>query len=196
MFRTVDIVTEKGLRDACLIILAAFGGLRVGEISKLRTGDIIQEGEDIDIAIPEDIGKKHQSRTVFLWKSPSRLLLRFLSIRMSQGAKPEDPFLVSYRHGRPTRRALGSSDIDHIVKITAQKAGVHKTRVTPHMFRATHANDLQRIRGYALPSIQERMGWKGLSTAGKYLVRRERLHKIYRNLHEYWIEFNSLWRIE
>ncbi len=37
------------------------------------------------------------------------------------------------------------------------------------------------------------MGWKDLSTAGRYLVRRERIHRTYNSLHEYWIDFAKIW---
>jgi hypothetical protein len=39
----------------------------------------------------------------------------------------------------------------------------------------------------------ERLGWKNLSTADRYLVRRERIHKEYESLHEYWIGFKKCW---
>jgi hypothetical protein len=65
------------------------------------------------------------------------------------------------------------------------------------MLRATHANDLQQVKGYqTMASVMERMGWSDLSTAGRYLIRRERVHRLYDSLHAYWIDFCSLWRKE
>ena len=83
-------------------------------------------------------------------------------------------------------------DLDAL-KTLADRAGLRKAAVKTHMLRATHANDLQVIRGYGLPQILERMGWKHLSTAERYLVRRERIHRVYNNLHEYWIDFTKIW---
>lgn len=193
LFRAIDITTEKGVRDCCIFILAAFCGLRISEIYKLRIGDIIDDGNNLDIAIPEDIGKKHSSRTIYLWKVPAAFIRSYTTTRITQGARPVDPFLISYRFRRPSGRRLDAGSLNSILKDYARAAGLRKSKVTFHMFRATHANDLQHIRGYTMPAIQERMGWKDLSTSGRYLVRRERIHRTYNSLHEYWIEFKQIW---
>jgi integrase/recombinase XerD len=193
LFRAIDITIEKGVRDCCIFILAAFCGLRISEIYKLRIGDIIDDGNNFDIAIPEDIGKKHSTRTIYLWKIPAVFIRSYITIRITQGAKVGDPFLVSYRFGRPSTRPLDAGALNAILKTYARRAGLRKSKITFHMFRATHANDLQHIEGYTLPSIQERLGWKDLSTAGRYLVRRERIYRTYRDLHKYWIEFRQIW---
>jgi len=193
IFKAISIETEKGLRDCCIFILASFCGLRISEIYKLRLADIIDNSGDLDIAIPEDIGKKHSSRTIYLWKAPAFYIRSYLNVRISQGAKENDRFLVSYRFRRPSGRPLDAGALNEMLKKYAARAGIRKSRVTWHMFRATHANDLQHIEGYTLPAIQERLGWKDLSTAGRYLVRRERIHKNYKSLHAYWIDFTKVW---
>jgi integrase/recombinase XerD len=193
-FRAVNVETEKGLRDICIFILAAFCGLRISEIYKLRLTDIIDNGNDLDIAISEDIGKKHSSRTIYLWKAPAIFIHSYLRVRIGQGAKEKDRFFVSYRFRRPSGRPLDAGALNDMLKKYADRAGIRKSRVTWHMFRATHANDLQHIEGYTLPAIQERLGWKDLSTAGRYLVRRERIHKTYQSLYQYWLEFNRIWK--
>ncbi len=106
-----------------------------------------------------------------------------------------DPLLVSHKkNGQPRgNRRLTSAAVNRIVKRLAVRAGILKAAVSIHAFRATHACDLQRIHGYIPQAIMERLGIKNLSTLEHYLVRRERIHRTYRSLHEYWIEFPKCW---
>lgn len=195
-FRVIDISTEKGLRDAVIFILAAFCGLRINEICQLRIGHIIDDGKALEVDIPPDIAKKHHGRTVILWKEPAMLIRQYVIVRLNHGARAESPLLVTYKNRRPSGRRLNARDVDSLIKRYAEKARIRKTKVSCHVLRATHANDLQHIEGYTLPAIMERMGWKDLSTAGRYLVRRERIHRTYRSLHKYWIDFPKVWSTE
>lgn len=194
-FRVVNITTEKGLRDIVILILAAFCGLRVNEIIELSMNDIIDDGKSLDINV---IDSKHNSnRVVYLWKAPSLFVRQWLSIRLTQGAKAGDPFLVSYWksgkfRGDGTRR-LTSVAIGKIVKRYAKMANIRKARVHIHMFRATHASDLRYIRGYDIAAIAQRLGHKHISSTDRYLPSRERIHREYRSLAEYWQEFTNLW---
>lgn len=193
LFGAIDMTTEKGLRDLVFLILGVFAGFRVSEIVKFNIEDVIDDGEQIDLSIPKTKKKAH--RTVWIWKAPGMYVRALLVARISQGARVGDPLLVSYRkNGQPRgNRRLTSCSCDRLLKTLADRAGLRKAAVKTHMLRATHANDLQVIRGYGLPQILERMGWKHLSTAERYLVRRERIHRVYNNLHEYWIDFTKIW---
>lgn len=192
LFSQIDHTTEKGIRDICILILAAFCGFRVSEIYNLNISDIIDDGKNIDFNI---INSKHGgSRIVYIWKSPGAFIRQYYIIRIGQGAGIHDPFLISYNHSRPKGKRLTAGAIEQLIKKLALKAGIKRPAILTHMLRASHANDLQSIKGYTLPAIQERLGWKDLSTAGRYLVRRERLHRTYNSLYEYWIEFNHIWK--
>jgi len=195
-FRVIDITTSKGLRDTVIFILAAFCGLRINEICQLRIRDIIDDGKTLDVDIPPDIAKKHQWRTVSLWKAPAMFVRQYILVRLNHGARDESPLLVTYKNHRPSTRPMTACAVDRLIKRCAEKARIRKAKISCHVLRATHANDLQHIEGYTLPAIMERMGWKHLSTAGRYLVRRERIHRTYRSLHEYWIDFPKVWSTE
>jgi len=199
-FRTVDITTEKGLRDAVILILAVFAGLRLGEICKLSLYDIVDHGKSVDICINESIGKQQSSRQVYLWKAPSLFVQQWIATRLFHGAKAEDPLIVSYRSGgrgkwggKATGRRMLACNVDSFIKNLAKKAGVHKPTIKMHMFRATHASDLRQIRGYDIAAIAERLGHKNISTTDRYLPGRERILKIYPSLHIYWKEFLHIW---
>lgn len=193
-FRAVNVTVEKGIRDAVILILAAFCGLRVNEIVKLNLNDIIDDGKYLDINV---IDSKHNSnRVVYLWKAPSLFIRQWLSIRLSQGAKADDPLLISYFKGGNARgdsRRLTSVSIDKLVKRCAVLANIRKPRVHVHMFRATHISDLRSIRGYDAPAISQRVGHKHIASTQPYLPSRDRIQREYHSLAEYWHEFPTLW---
>ncbi len=194
IFRQVDIYSAKGMRDNALLILLAFAGLRVGELCGLRIGDLADDGEYINVHIPEDLGKKGSSRVVELWKAPSVFVRQWVAMRVSTGATTGSAVFVSFRRGdKPTGRPLVPRSVDRIVKTHAEAAQVRKPAVTSHMFRATHASDLRAIKGYDIAAIAERLGHRNISTTDRYLPQRGRLKKEYRSLREYWREWEQIW---
>lgn len=194
-FAAADIRTEKGLRDACILICAAFAGLRAGEISALALQDLIEEGAaGLDLHI---VGKFEKERQVDLWKAPSDLLRRWLSVRLAHGARASDPLFVSYRRGSAHRSArLTIFSLDYFIKALAARAAVRKPKISMHMFRAAHASDLRNIQGYDTPAIAARLGHASIATTDRYISARGRLHRTYPSLAAYWKEFTTLWRFD
>ncbi|MBC6928663.1 MAG: hypothetical protein DWB56_06805 [Candidatus Jettenia sp.] len=193
-FRVINIMSEKGLRDAVIVILAAFAGLRVSEILNLDLTDVIDDGKAIDITIRES--KHHSSRVVYLWKVPSLFVRKWLSIRLSHHARGEDPFIISYRKGGKVYgdgKRLTANAVDAIIKRYAERAGIRKAKIHIHMFRATHASDLRSIQGYDIAAIGERLGHKHAETTMRYFPTRGRIHRIYPSLAAYWQPFTNLW---
>jgi integrase len=173
-----------------IIILGVFAGLRVGEISNLRLHDIVDHGKSVDINIPEDIGKQEESRIIYLWKAPSMFVQRLMTIRLGHGAKESDTLIVTYRRwDKCVGKKMRSSNLDGLIKDLAEKAGIRKPRITMHMLRATHVEDLRRIQGYDIAAIAKRVGHKDISTTGRYMPDRERIRKTFPSLHVYWIDF-------
>ncbi len=197
-FAQVDIWSEKGLRDASILILMAFGGLRVGELCKLRLQDIRDDGERIEILLPEDIVKQHSSRVVELWKAPSVFVRELFHTRLNtHGAGGSSPLIVSYRNGgHVVGNPLSGKDVDRLVKKMGQKAGIRKARIHSHMFRASFGAGLRNIAGYDIVAISTAMGHANISTTDKYLPRRGRVGKQYRSLRDYWIDFERIWTRE
>jgi len=146
---------------------------------------------DIDINVK---GKMKHDRRVILWKVPGSFIRQYLMIRISPARTGLRSLPGVLQLVKAKGRRLTSAAIDRLIKNLAKGAKIRKAEIHAHMFRATHANDLQQIRGYTLPAIMERLGWLDLSTAGRYLVRRERVHREYKSLHEYWKEFSKIWR--
>jgi len=196
MFAQCDITTEKGTRDASFLILGAFAGFRVSEITGFRIEQLQDDGKEITLVIPRT--KRGAGRSVYLWKAPGMIIRELLIQRIAAGARTGDPILVGFYRGDKPRgnHRLSSKALDTLIKTLCRKAGIRKPAVRCHMLRATHANDLQHVRGYTLPSIMERLGWVNLETAARYLVHRERIHKEHKSLHEYWMDFGRVWTID
>ena len=194
-FRAINITTEKGIRDAVIIILAAFCGMRISEIINLNLNDIVDDGKTLDINVIES--KHNSNRVVYLWKSPAVFIRKWLSIRMSQGAKSSDPFLISYAKNHACaggNKRMTPVGIDqNVVKMYAEKASIRKPRIHIHMFRATHISDLRSIRGYDIAAIAQRAGHRHISSTDRYMPSRDRIHREYHSLAEYWHEFPTLW---
>lgn len=192
MFAVCDVTSGKGLRDAVFLILGAFTGFRVSEITGFNIEQISDDGKDIDLVIPKT--KRGAGRSVYLWKAPGMFVRQLLASRIAAGAGIGDPLLVSfYKGSRPRGKRLSTKALDNLIKQLARRAKLRKPAVKCHMLRASHANDLQHVRGYTLPAIMERMGWKNLETAARYLVRRDRIHKEHASLHAYWKDFAGVW---
>lgn len=193
MFAVCDITIEKGLRDTVFLILGAFAGFRVSEISSFRLDQISDDGKDIDLVLPKT--KRGAGRSVYLWKAPGYFVRQLLAARIAAGARSGDPLLVGYyKGGRPRGNSqLSTKALDNLIKQLARRAKLRKPVIKCHLLRATHACDLQAVKGYVLPAIMQRLGWKQLDTAGRYLVRRERIHKEYASLHLYWKDFAGVW---
>lgn len=194
LFRVINIMTEAGIRDAVILILAVFCGLRINEIVNLTMNDIVDDDGCVSVNIQES--KHKSSRSIYLWKAPSMFVNKWFVMRLAQGAGARDPLLIAYRDtGRRGNRTTGLSAVSifRLIKKYALKSGIRKVRVHPHMFRATHASDLRHVRGYDIAAIAERLGHKHISSTDRYLPSRDRIHREYRNLAAYWHEFPHVW---
>lgn len=191
MFRAIDITTEKGQRDVCIIALGVFAGLRNDEVCSITLNDLADERNQITLNVE---GKGNKQRSVWLWASPSVFLRMYMTVRLNQGAKGTDPLLVTYKNGgKATRNRLTHDAVDDLVKVLAKRAGIRKAVKRFHMFRASHIHDLRHVKGFDAAAIAKRVGHSSIATTDRYMPDRDRIHRVYNSLHEYWIEFPKLW---
>lgn len=196
LFACLDPRTEKGLRDCVVLILGAFCGLRIGEISRLDIGDMTNDERllRINVGNKNFSPKKESYRTVNLWKAPSEYVQKWLVIRLNQGAEINNPLLVSVRRGgHPTNERLTPGGLDKLIKKTAQAANIKKFSVTMHMLRTSFASNLRHIRGHDVFLIASLMGHRFISSTDAYIPDRSRISREYPSLAAYWREFNHLW---
>lgn len=94
--------SKQGHVNLILFRLAACCGLRVSEIAHLHIGDVRTDGPRPHLRIRKAAAKGQKARVVPLWWDAGTLgdLAAWKQLRSSQGAGPDDLFLVSPRPGR------------------------------------------------------------------------------------------------
>jgi len=191
-FKSIDPSSEVGVRDAGILVMLAMGGLRAGEVVRLNVGDLSEDMyEHMEAGISYTKHGRH--RMVSFWKAPSLILREVIAHRLGHGANARAPLFISYsRGGRPIGNRLASNDIDRLVKRIAERAGIRKPRVHPHMFRSSHAADLRQVRGFDVGAIAARLGHKNIATTDRYLPTRERITKEYPSLASYWADLSAI----
>lgn len=143
------------LRDAAIVKLILFTGLRVGEIVQLRLGDIILDERKGSVVVRE--GKGTKRREIPLNVKARKALFDY--IRMRPDAESEELFLGQRNEG------LQSKTIQRAVQRFAKKAGLKN--VTPHILRHSFAKALIDA-GVSLEKVATLLGHSNLNTTRIY----------------------------
>ena len=142
-------VVNGSPRDSAIIHVLAFGGLRVGELCRLKVEDIEFERNILHIRS----GKGDKDREVVLEDRSRAAIDRYLSDR-----------------GVPAAAArlfpVGAVTVERIVRRAALTAGIPR-RVTPHMLRHTLETTLLS-RGCDIRYIQKLLGHASVATTQIY----------------------------
>ena len=149
-------------RDAALLYLIAYTGLRVHESLKLRPADINLETRTLSI-----VGKGGKSAVIPIGAPAIPHLREWLEVR-SQDA--ETVFYQQLGSGGPLARKhapLSCERVRAIVRRYARRAGITR-RVTPHMFRHALATNLLEA-GCPLPFVQRQLRHADIKTTMIYL---------------------------
>jgi len=157
-----------------VIALAAFGGLRKGEILELRRKDVevIKEGEErwIQISVARgvvwDRGKaivrKPKSeagiRTLLLPLSVSELIIKHLA------QIPIDPEALLFRKGETGNKHWGEYDLNPIWRQVRALAGFNGRF---HSLRAYAATEFAKLNPTS-QELMDRFGHRGIKTAMRY----------------------------
>jgi len=132
-------------RDALIILMLAFTGLRRSEIVKLRPCDISAD------FIYVRAGKNNKDRAIPLSPDLRQPLADYIS---GEQLRPTDQIFD-----------MGSKNIYTIITNYAKKAGIS---ITPHGLRHYFATSLLE-RGAPLPAIQQLLGHASIATTSIYL---------------------------
>lgn len=127
-----DRQTARGLRDRAMLHLAYAAGLRVSELTGLRTADLNQPDMD-SIHI---LGKGRRERVLPLWKETQRVLKDWLRVRPVGG---DQAMFLNQRGEAMSRHGFANRLAVHVA--TAQRAAptLARKRVSPHVLRHTCA---------------------------------------------------------
>ncbi|HSN68121.1 MAG TPA: site-specific integrase [Thermoanaerobaculia bacterium] len=124
--------TYEGRRDAALVALSVFAGLRRFEVAGLDLADFNEDTGELHIR-----GKGRKERTVRLATLARGIVVDWLVLR---GGNP-GPLLYSRTKGSP----IGYSTVDAILKRIAARAKVD--HFTPHDFRRTFVTRILEMTG-------------------------------------------------
>jgi integrase/recombinase XerD len=126
-----DPATRDGIRDRAMLHLAVCAGLRVSELTGLRTSDVTLASMSIRI-----LGKGRRERVLPLWKPTVSALRAWLTIRGTVAA-PE--VFISSRGEPLSRWGFAYVLKQHVEKAGQLCPGLQKKRVSPHVLRHTCA---------------------------------------------------------
>lgn len=146
----IDQITNEKHR---LIVQLLYGcGLRVGEVVRLRKGDILLDRNLVHVRQ----GKGAKDRYTLLPASLKAVLQNLMS-----AGEPDEFLCPSGRGGH-----LTEASVQKIIEQAVQRAGIKKS-VSPHTFRHSFATHLLES-GIDIRYIQELLGHKKLETTQIY----------------------------
>ncbi len=172
LLRTVDKEVEDAnrryprlrlmvVRDAAIVRLILFAGLRVGEIIQLRRNDVVLDERKGSVVVRE--GKGTKRREVPLNARVRKALLEYMRVRPDSAS--DDLFLGQREEG------VQSKTVQRAVQRFAGKAGVEN--VTPHVLRHSFAKALID-NGVTLEKVATLLGHSNLNTTRIYTTPGER----------------------
>ena len=155
--------TPAGRRDAAVLSVLLYGGLRRAEAAALHVEDV--DGQRMMITVRR--GKGRKARTVPLLPRTAALVTAW----MQAARRPAGPlFTTVLRGGQAGRRPLTGRPIAALLAKRAAAAGV--VDVTPHDTRRTFATNLYEAK-VSLEEIRDLLGHASVEMTRRYL----RLHE-------------------
>lgn len=168
----INLQSTWGKRTYLMIVFLCNTGLRIGEMTRLKVGDVAWEGEPREeVFLVHSITKGHKSRTVPfnpVAKECVRKLLRFNEKR-GFSTSPEAPLFPWKTHG-----FLPSREAEREIQKLRERVGL-SAKITPHAFRHYFANRLRKagvdpftiavLLGHA--SVDTTQGYTNTSSADK-----------------------------
>jgi len=178
IFQQIDTSTHIGLRDKAIIETLYSTGIRVSELTGMRTGDIFWEENVIRI-----IGKGSKERFVPFGEKAKVDLHRYIETTRRFYARKrvsKDYLFLNFR-GEPLTR-IG---VWKLIKKYVKMAGIKK-KISPHVFRHSFATHL--IEGGAdIRAVQEMLGHADISTTQIYThLDRKYLMEVHKKYHPRW----------
>ncbi len=175
ILNVIDLGSDLGIRNHCIIEVLYGCGLRVSELIDLKISDINFKENFLKVQ-----GKGNKVRYVPLAESTSQYILNYIHDVRSKNKinkKHEDHLFLNSR-GDAMSRVI----VFIIIKELVEKAGITKN-ISPHTFRHSFATHLLQ-NGVDLRFIQEMLGHSSISTTEIYThLNTEELHNIILKYH-------------
>jgi integrase/recombinase XerD len=121
------------LRNRLIVRVLAETGCRLGELIRLRVGDLMsQDGQQFLY-----LRGKSGERWVAIRRDLYRQLAAYISGRRPGRAAEEEPIFLAQRRRDGKHEPLTPSGVQQMIRYVAQEAGIER-RVHPHLFRHTY----------------------------------------------------------
>ena len=153
---------EKALRDRAIFEVLLSSGMRVGEIVRLKYGDI-----DFQHNTSMVLGKGNKERRIFFTDVAKVYLMDYLrQLEKNTGEPRKDTdYLFVANKGNP-RKKLGMHGLERNLRELGESAGVDKCH--PHRCRRTFATRMIR-KGMSLEKVQQLLGHEDANTTMIYV---------------------------
>lgn len=156
LLKQPDQNTFTGFRDFVMLSLILDTGLRVGEMTKLKTSQVdIKDSQLLGV-----IGKSKKPRDIPFCDEVRKLLFRYIKAR---GDVPSQYFFVTL-HGRQ----LGIRTFQDTLNQYGKDAGITNVRVSPHTLRHTFAK-MYILQDGDPYSLQDILGHTSQDMVKKYV---------------------------
>jgi site-specific recombinase XerD len=153
-----------GIRNRALLTLLYRSGLRVGEVLRLRPGDVNLEQHSLRILDPRPEGRDTKSgaaQTRGFHPSADDALARWLDTRRALGFR-NGPLFCTLDGGH-----VSDDYVRGLMRRLAKRAGIDK-RVHPHGLRHTFAVELEAA-GTPMTTISKLLGHSSIAVTARYL---------------------------
>ncbi|MFA6216343.1 MAG: site-specific tyrosine recombinase XerD [Candidatus Omnitrophota bacterium] len=184
---------RQGIRDKAILETLYATGMRVSEVSNLKTDDAT-----LDVGFLRCIGKGNKERVIPLGKKAIISLIRYKEVSRNQFLAPSlkskqpagNPGALPLAGKKDTEnlflsrfgRKISRQSLWKIIKRYARQARIKKT-LKPHTLRHSFATHLLE-RGADLRSVQEMLGHSNISTTQIYThINKDRLKAIHKMFH-------------
>ncbi|MBW8361758.1 MAG: site-specific tyrosine recombinase XerD [Kaistella sp.] len=175
IIKAINVSTDLGQRNRCMIEVLYGCGLRVSELIDLRISHINFKENYLKV-----VGKGDKSRLVPLADITSQLIKEYIHDVRSHykiNKKHEDILFLNSR-GSSMSRVI----VFIIIKELTEKAGISK-KISPHTFRHSFATHLLQ-NGADLRYIQEMLGHSSITTTEIYThLKTDELRNVILNYH-------------
>lgn len=155
-------------RDKLLVCLLYESGIRVGEALGLRHSDIISNGKCNQIEIVARIDnhkdanvKNDSERTVDVPISVIKLYYDYFVYDYPESINCDYVFINLYSQNIEVGTPMTYNGVNSLFRSLEERTKIEK--ITPHLFRHTHATELIRS-GWEMAYVQQRLGHKHVQT--------------------------------
>lgn len=175
ILESIPLGSPEGHRNRAMLEILYSSGLRVSELTDLKTGQIFA-----DIGFLRVIGKGNKERLVPIGRDALKYLRIYLEeVRVHvQPSKGHEQFVFLNKRGKKLSRVM----VFLIIKKQVESIGLKKN-VSPHTFRHSFATHL--IEGGAdLRAVQEMLGHESITTTEIYThLDRDYLRQVLNEFH-------------